>query len=294
MNRRRFETALSCTAMAIATALFLSSCGGGGGTTVAGGITGTGIEGTGTAGPLNTATVTAYALVNGAAGAQLAATTTDAQGHFSLSLGSYAGSVLLQMSGGSYVDEATGTAVNMTRPDLLTAVVPGLAAGGVASGIQVTPLTTIAQAAAQHMAGGMDDANIALANSAVGAYFMVGDILRDAPINPLLAGSANGASQDAANYGMVLAAMSQYAHDHPPGTSPAIITALARDASDGVMDGKMGNAQVPFGGNPMAANAGTVGLATALQAFAASGQNASGANVQSLQTHLSNSTGRIY
>ena len=40
---------------------------------------------------------------------------------------------------------------------------------------------------------------------------MVTDILHNVPMNPLVSGSGNAANQDAINYGMTLAAMSQLA-----------------------------------------------------------------------------------
>ncbi|MBK6599955.1 MAG: hypothetical protein IPG25_19530 [Proteobacteria bacterium] len=182
--------------------------GGGGGTDVAiGGI----IGGTGFKGPVASATVTAYAVSGGSPGAQVGMATTDASGKFSLSIGNYSGPVMLQLSGGTYTDEATGTTMNMAAGDVMTAILPTVAAGATISGIQITPVTSMAQTAAQHLSGGMTDANIAAANTAVGTYFMVSDILHVQPMNPLVSGSGSTASQDAINYGMAMAAMSQYA-----------------------------------------------------------------------------------
>ena len=66
--------------------LLLSSCGGGGGGTTTGGngmISGTAVKG-----PVNGATVTSFAINNGAMGAQIGNGSTDAQGNFSVSIGS--------------------------------------------------------------------------------------------------------------------------------------------------------------------------------------------------------------
>ena len=41
-------------------------------------------------------------------GAELGSAPTDASGSFSVSIGSYAGPIVLRASGGSYTDEATG------------------------------------------------------------------------------------------------------------------------------------------------------------------------------------------
>ena len=57
-------------------------------------------------------------------GAQLGSTTTDAGGRFSVPIGTYTGPVMLQLSGGSYVDEATGTTMSMAAGDVMTAILP--------------------------------------------------------------------------------------------------------------------------------------------------------------------------
>jgi len=57
------------------------------------------IDGTVFNGPMQQATVTAYAVTNGMMGAQIASTTTDAQGDFTMSMGTYGGPVVLRASG---------------------------------------------------------------------------------------------------------------------------------------------------------------------------------------------------
>src|SRR6266545_1214237 len=176
-------------AIAIAAAgLLLAACGGSGASAAAGGNGGGGtVSGTATKGPVASATVTAFGVTNGFKGAQLATAPTDAQGHFTMQLGTYAGPVLVEMHGGAYTDEATNATMPM-GDDVMTAVMPSFAAGSNTT-IEVTPLTSMAQAMAQGMAGGMTAANVTAANGAVGSYFSAGDILHTAPMDPLLAGS---------------------------------------------------------------------------------------------------------
>ena len=97
----------------------------------------------------------------------------------------------------------------------------------------------------------MTDTNISSANSAVGRYFMVTDILHDMPIDALTAGSGNSATQDAINHGMVLAGMSQLARAQGMASSSAMVTAMVSDAADGVMDGRMSGNAVMMGGMGM-------------------------------------------
>ncbi len=271
----------------------LAACGGGGG---GGAAVQGGISGTATKGPMNNATVTAYAISNGQMGAQIATTTTDANGNgnFTMSTGSYSGPVMLQMSGGNYTDEATGTTMSMAPGDVMTTVIPTIATGATISGIQVTPITSMAQTMAQHLTGGMTDANIATANTAMGTYFTVSDILHTQPMNPLAAVSGTGVSQDAQNYGMALAAISQYAQTQGMSSSSAMVTALMNDASDGVMNGMAGSTTVQMGGMaggmPLPAAAGTSGLGAAMNTFMTSAQNKSGVMTSTLMNNL-NSTG---
>ena len=271
---KKLLTVLVPTLLIVST-LLLSSCGGGGGGTTTGGngmISGTAVKG-----PVHGATVTSFAINNGAMGAQIGNGSTDAQGNFSMSIGSYSGPVLLQMSGGTYTDEATNTtSMPMHTGDVMTSVIPSVTAGSTMSGIQITPLTSMAQARAHTMTGGMSDTNITAANTAVGTYFMVNDILHTPPINPLVqnSGVAAGVDQNMKNYGMAIAAMSQYAANLGMPSSSGMVTAMMNDASDGVMDGMMGGTPISMsgmggmmGGGNMLSTAGTSSMATAMTTF---------------------------
>ena len=284
-HTRRRATAMTL----IGAGVLLAACGGSSNTT-GNGLNGT-MSGTAMKGPVANATVTAFGVANGAKGSQLATARTDAQGHFTMQLGAYAGTVLVEMQGGSYTDEATNATMSMSGADVMTSVVPGFAAGSSMT-IAVTPLTSMAQTMAQGMAGGMTDANVTAANGGVGSYFSVGDILHTTPMDPLVAGSGGAATQDQKNYGMTLAAMSQYAKTIGMPVSSGIVTAMMNAASDGVMNGTAGSTPINMsgmggmmGGNTMmSATAGTKGLSTAMGEFVASGMNRSGVPVSEMQT----------
>jgi hypothetical protein len=292
--------------LAIGASLLLAGCGGGGGSSDGNGTTSTvngTIMGTAVKGPVSGATVTAFAINNGAMGARIGTGTTDAQGNFSVSIGGYSGPVMLRMTGGTYTDEATGISLTMQPGDTMTSVMPQAIAGAVMGGVQITPLTSMAQAMAQGMSGGMTASHISAANTAMGDFFSVGDILYTHPINPLTPGSGTGATQDMRNYGMVLAAMSQLSLSNGMPFSSGMVTAMMDDASDGIMNGMMGSGQITMGGmggmmgnNPMSSNAGTGGLATAMMTFMGSAMNRSGvtvADMQSLFNKISTSSGQI-
>jgi len=287
---------------AIATLLLAAACGGGGGIDVVG-SGGTGIvSGSATKGPVSNATVIAYGISNGQVGTQIATATTDANGNFTMPIGAYAGPVMVKVSGGTYKDEASGLSMTMAPGDVMTAVMPALVTGTGTSTIQVTPVTAMAQAMAQQMNGGMTVANIAAANAAMGNYFAVADILRVHPMNPLVVNSGTAASQDARNYGMTLAAMSQYAKTLNMAASSTLVTAMMSDASDGMMDGRMGANQIsmPMGGmmgpRMMASSSGTSNLAASMTDFMNSSANVSGltlSDMTALMEKLARSNGSI-
>jgi len=260
------------------------------------------LQGAAVKGPVSGATVTAFAIENGAMGAQIGSATTDAQGNFTMPLSDYTGPVLLQMSGGSYTDEATGQPVSMAEGEVMTAVMPSLPSTGTIANLNITPLTSMAQAMAQNMPGGMTVANITTANGAVTNYFMVGDILTTPPMNPLLSGAGLGASLESRNYGLALAAMSQYANELGLSSSAGIIPPMMNDAADGTLDGRLGNSGIVMkglmngGSVTLPSTSATTGLANALTNFTGSPMNRSGvtvAQMQILRDQLHTSTGRL-
>ena len=98
------------------------------------------VSGTVVKGPITGATVTIYAVDSaGVKGAALTSTTTGAGGTYNATV-AYAGPVLVEVTGGTYVDEATGTTKTLADP---MRVMVTTTAGGTVTGV-VTPLTTAA------------------------------------------------------------------------------------------------------------------------------------------------------
>lgn len=296
---------MSAPVVALAAMLALGGCGGGGG--VAADVVGTGgtgvINGSVIKGPVANATVTAFAVSGGQVGSAVGTATTDASGAFTMNIGSYGGAMMLRASGGTYKDEATGQTMSVAAGDMMTAAVPSVAAGTATTGLQLTPVTGMAQAMAQRMNGGMTTANMVAANAAMGAYFSVSDILHVQPMNPLTPGSGAAASQDARNYGMTLAGMSQYAKTLGMSTSSALVTAMMNDAADGMMDGtaagtpiQMGMGGMMGGSSMLPASAGSSSLAAAMSSYMNSSANLSGLtanDMAALIQRLTTSSGKI-
>jgi hypothetical protein len=120
---------------ATALALILAACGGGSGTVTPATPVTTTISGSAVKGPVSGATVT---VKNAATGAVLGTTTTGPGGAYTLDV-QFTGDVIVEVSGGTYTDEATGASTALATP--LRVVLN--ANGGNVTGI-VTPLTTMA------------------------------------------------------------------------------------------------------------------------------------------------------
>jgi Divergent InlB B-repeat domain len=207
----------------LSSTLVLSGCGGGGGGGGGSATTPTSasttVSGVVSAGPLNGSNVCAYAISGGAMGAQIGTcTTTDTAGNYSIGLGGYTGPVLFQATGGTYVDEATGTTVTLDSP--LHSMLLN-AAGGNAS-VAITPLTELAYLGASAAAGGLGTANMQSAITGVGNNFGVSDVVGTMPVDALNVPASATAAQR--TYALALAGISQYLKDQP--TRTTLTTAL--------------------------------------------------------------------
>lgn len=286
--------------------ILLSACGGGGGDsgsstyscgTCNQSITGASISGLAVKGPIGNGTVTAYVIsASGTQGTAIADTTTSGSGNYSLTLGNYTGPVFLELTGGSYIDEATGQTINVpTTPGSgLQAVVSHVTTESTLE-VQITPLTTMAAARARGMVGGFTAATIEAANKQVGTYFGGLDILGTVPINPQIANSAAGAAQDAVDYGLILAGLSEQAQTLGLTNPFDLVTALAQDFSDGNFNGQSRSEPIQLNGSAMDPAAGTMDLATGINDFSSdTSHNLSGGSVSStLIDSISNQTANL-
>lgn len=115
-------------------ALGLSGCGGGSATTGSNTVS---LSGQAVKGPVSGGQVCAY--TTAAVRKLIVCTTTDANSNYTLNLPADTGEVLLEVTGGSYTDEATGLVVALTSP--LRALSKG---GGALSNVLMTPFTELA------------------------------------------------------------------------------------------------------------------------------------------------------
>lgn len=230
-RRGRMAAALG---LAAGLALTLPGCGGGGATSafVATGGVGAGtntLSGVVSKGPVGSATVCAYSVNAGVVVNQIGnCVTTGASGQYSISLGTYAGTVLLQANHGSYVDEATGQTVALDTA-LPTAGLRSLVANSAGvSQVAITALTEIAYemlAPGGQAATNLSAANINTAISTVEANFNVTDIVGTMPFDVLNVPANAGSMQK--NYSLALAVISQYSSTQGLGMAQALATLQA-------------------------------------------------------------------
>jgi len=233
------------------------SSGGGGG----GGTTGnTVISGIASKGLIKGGTVTIYALdENGIKGNALGTAVTDDNGAYAIDLGSYIGNVLAEITGGHFIDEATGADID--APPLSAALTN--AHGNVSAAI--TPLTDIAVKCA---GSELTTANIAQANLLVETALGINNIIGTMPHD---VGSHADVFNEA-NYGLMLAAISQMASTQEGDASANIAAAINTIANDLKVDHKLDiqgqnllDAFDAFTRNPDQNKTGTIGVPDIVQ-----------------------------
>ena len=175
------------------------------------------VTGIASKGPLSGSSICAYAIAQGVKAGQFGpCATSNASGGFSIDLETYIGPVLLEATGGSYGDEASGACLVLSVP--LHGILLN-ATGGTAS-VAVTALTELAYRYALAEAGGLTAPNIQVAFASVQRHFGVLDIAHTQPVDALKVPTGETYQQKA--YALALATVSQVAQSRPAGASLAV------------------------------------------------------------------------
>ena len=155
----------------------------------------------------------------------LKSTTTDGSGGFSANIGSYAGIVLIEVSGDSvYTDEATGNKSYISAAEPLRAV--AVVGGGATAPVAVTPLTELATRKA--LAGTvLTPASVNSANALVSNLFQL-DVIATLPVAPAVT-AIDAASQAQRDYTIALAGISELAAS--AGSLTAVVDTFYNDLS---------------------------------------------------------------
>jgi hypothetical protein len=205
------------------------------------------------------ATVTAYEVsASGAIGVCVPAAsggcttaTTDANGNYTLTVGGYTGPVLLQATGGTYTDTATGQTVPIPSTLTLSVLEPAVTAGSTYTD-QLTGLTTmIANQALSLMSQGQSATSaLAAATMAVQSQFGLANPAVTALLNLGVANCGTAAADQASfDASLILAGIGQLASQFNV-TSADLTAALIIDykANGGVFKGTLpGGAAIPVG-----------------------------------------------
>ena len=107
-----------------------------------------GVNGNAVDGLVINGTITIFEWASGTKGAQLAQTTTDENGYYSVAVQAETQPVLIQLEGGYYIEEASGTKVDLKDGQQLYCVTTFVM--GADLSVMVTPWTTIAYGLAQY------------------------------------------------------------------------------------------------------------------------------------------------
>jgi hypothetical protein len=176
-----------------------SSSGGGSGTTTLTGVVAKGL--------FTNGNVKVYAIVGGVQERLLGQATISSQGGYTFSTSSYSGPVML-VATGKYLDEISGLTLPATGNQVLRAAVPN--ATGTMT-VCITPLTEVAVYKAENRVNGLTPQNIAYANDLIENIFKISDILQTIPVAYTTTGLPTAATTEAAEYTMLLAAISKLA-----------------------------------------------------------------------------------
>jgi hypothetical protein len=179
----------------------IAACGGGDATTTAAATNST-INGSVVKGPVAGATVVFKNALNGAV---LGNTTSSPSGTYSFTT-TFSGDVLVEVNGGSYVDEATGRTTTLATPMRVVLATNG----GIVIGM-VTPLTTLAYTYSSNGGNAPSSANFSNAATLMAGQFGLTGINIVSTL-PIVTGTTNA-------YGKVISAFSTYLNNNSSTTS---------------------------------------------------------------------------
>jgi hypothetical protein len=188
----------------------LYGCGGGGGSTTPPPADGVTISGVAALGPISDGDVKVYAVKDGKidTSAVLGTRKTGADGSYTMVLSPVpTGPVVVEVTGGTFTDEATGTA-GVNNKVKLRAAVSSVADG---AKIAVTSLTHLACSQVEGI-GSFTATEIDDANLQIGRFFEVSNIIGSLPFDPTLPAPA-GVSNDQRTYSTALAVISHLVND---------------------------------------------------------------------------------
>jgi hypothetical protein len=193
-------------------------------------------------------TITVYQYAGGTKGAALGTATTNNDGNYSLSVQCETSPLLIEATGGYYIEEASRAQVNLKAGQVLRAVINFKTSDDITT--QLTPFTHIAAGLAEYRIKQGTDTGTAIDSANQDVSALVGfDIVKTKPIDVTNALNATVYVSNEHLYGFLSAAISNwtlYASNkvehltpHANFNSIALAQIMYKDiTSDGILDGK--------------------------------------------------------
>jgi hypothetical protein len=235
----------------------LSGCGGGSPTPS------TVLTGMASKGPIRAGTVKVFAIRSGVEdmSAPIGLGDTDAGGNYTVDVGSYKGPLVVEVTGGSYKDEVSGTSVALKAP--LRTVIANAMTGR--TKVAVTPFTELAYKKAKGGGPQLTTASIDAANASIAASFNLTDIVSTLP-------DLSGTAEDQKKYAAACGSFAQLVNDNK-GSNETLDDALPR------LLNQMGDEMEKSGGFSLD----SIGkLNDAITKFSTSGKNQTGSTIAPL------------
>ncbi|RKG66807.1 Ig-like domain-containing protein, partial [Corallococcus terminator] len=236
-------------------------------------------------------TVTVYRLDGkGVRGTVLGQGRTDESGAFAIPVPSYNGPLAVATSSGTFTEAALGVSVPLGGKELV-AIVPAYRSGQQLAGVRVNPLTTLAASLAlAHVAQGE-----ALEGALSEAFSHLNGHAGDLDwrwVTPADLTVSTSTLSPEGRAGLLLAGLSQLAATLSaeggvsPGTSvttATLVSVLATDLTDGILDGQGLGGQLRLGTVPLTGQLLRASWSSAIAAFINGPRNASGLKVEDVR-----------
>lgn len=253
---------------------------------------------------VNNSTVVAYDFTGGVKGEELGRTSTNNEGDYTLRLRSDNAELLLEASGGSYVEESTG--VTVTLNSSIIRAVHRYTSGNVHR-VNITHYTNIACGYAQHLIANGGSVPTSITNANAKFSNIIGfDVISTTPLS--VADSINAAAtlNDGLSYGFLHAGISDLmknvselngASHHALYNSVMYSEMAYQDIQDGVFDGQSDGQQLAFGTVEITTDKYRYDVAISMFNYVLSEQNVvgmSGTDISILARNINESIDEVY
>jgi len=296
--------------------VLLSSCGGGGGgessSGSTGGTSGTlpaerpsgNVAGTVFLDAVSNSTISVYSYADGVKGGILGAGITDSNGGYSIDFKSADTPILIEASGGQYVEESSGVTVSLSAFKLRAI---SQYTSGLSHNVHITHFTNLAAGYAKYLVdSGISISNAINTSNNKFTALLGFNIVTTKPLSVVSSANASAAINNGLRYGFAHAGISKFMENvSARNSAPAhtIYNSIMyseesyNDILDGVSDGYVGGTQIFFGSEALVVNNYRYDLAIAILSIADSASNVtnvSAVDLNILARAINDSTDEVY